>query len=145
MRALALTLAFLLPMSAWASEGWQGRLVEYRGETFQSNPRTQQFFKGLVIPGLVSNCCAEADCRQTKAEFIDGHWVAESRFWYDQGKPDEMVVIPDDRVTQRQSPFDAHAVICEGEVQGPSTVVLRTRPGGLIVFLYCFAPPPLGF
>lgn len=119
-------------------------LPSYAEASGFSDSLTKEFFDNLSIPGLVSNCCNDADCRKTQADFVDGHWVAESRQLAIDGHPDEWVVIPDDRVTPRQSPFDSLAVICEGEGQNAANVKLRTVDGKFTVYLYCFAIPPFG-
>lgn len=141
MRALALAVALAL------AGGQAHAQNDYQGQT------AKEFFNNLSIPGLVPNCCNDADCKRTKADYINGQWIAESAKLRDDEvnpHPGEWVVIPPDRVTPRQSPFDSEAVICEGVVLTPDSadhpnVDLLTIPGGFHVFLFCFSPPPFGF
>lgn len=126
MRWLTL-LVLLLPSSALAA---------------YSDTGTSEWFKSLSIGTLVPNCCDQADCHPTKADFIAGEWVAESRVW-----PGEWVVIPKDRIVPNErSIFGKDAVICEGTEtrRGGNPVRLQSLPGGRFVYLYCFVIPDNG-
>jgi hypothetical protein len=82
----------------------------------------------VKVPGTGVSCCDQADCRPVRADWRDGAWWAESRI------TGAWVRIPADRVLGTPSIFP-NGVLCEVDRGGdPPTA-----------FIYCFAPPPIGF
>lgn len=101
---------------------------------------TENWFTSLTIAnpdgGVDVGCCDQSDCRATKAEFQDGHWVADSAQY-----PGEKVVVPDANVLKNEvSPIGA-AVLCEA-VGGLHDFRQLTVPSGDVDYVYCFVPPP---
>ena len=94
-----------------------------------SDTPTANWFRSLTVPGSGVSCCDQADCHPVRTDFRDGAWWVESRV------TGTWLRIPADRVLSTPSIFQ-NGVLCEVESDpGPP-------PG---VFIYCFAPPPLGF
>jgi hypothetical protein len=92
---------------------------------------TADWFRSLKVPGSGVSCCDQADCRPARADWRDGAWWVESRI------TGELVRIPADRVLETPSIF-ASGVLCEID-KGPGPPELPS------LFIYCFAPPAIGF
>lgn len=126
----AAALILLVSAPAWAAD------VQYQ------DGATSAWFKGLRVdvPGanLKVSCCDQSDCRQTKAEWMNGGWWAASRQY-----PGEWVRVPDANVVKEPNPL-LNAVLCEA-FGGRDEFKVLTVPSGKIDFLYCFVPPPQGF
>lgn len=113
---LVLTLAIALASAgAWAAAPY-------------SDSPTKQWFEGLSSPYTL-NCCSQADCKRTEADYHDGAWWALSK------RTNKWVQIRPDQVTQDVSIF-SDAVLCEGDPASWAPDEAR---------VYCFAPPPIGF
>ena len=100
-----------------------------------SDGATKQWFQGLASV-YTQNCCDQADCHRTKSEYRDGNWWALSRI------TGEWVRIEPSRITATVSIF-TDAVLCEGGPGSTSYVNGVSQPSP--AFVYCFAPPPIGF
>src|SRR5581483_1246367 len=84
------------------------------------NTPVAHWYKTLRDANNIS-CCAEADCRPVKAQFVNGHW----RAWLpDDDKP---IDVPDDRVQKRDDNPTGHSILCASPVM-PRRII------------YCFIP-----
>lgn len=92
---------------------------------------TSAWFKGLSSPA-VKNCCDQADCRRAKSDYRDGSWWALSNV------TQEWLRIEPDQITTSVSIF-ADAVLCEAPLG------ITSVDGRVVAWVYCFAPPPIGF
>lgn len=100
---------------------------------------TSQWFQGLTTfstdQGVNVGCCDQSDCRQTKAVFMDGHWIADSVL-----HPGQKVIVPDQRVLKEPNPL-MNAVLCEASGY-TSEFEVNTIPEGRSDYVVCFVPPP---
>lgn len=137
---LAVSISFVAALWAWA---------EAQPYT---DGATSSWFKSLQSQH-VKNCCDQADCKKTRAEWRgspaivdetgklvpgDGAWWALSnvtREWVEI-RPDQ-ITREADGVTVQHSIFD-QAILCEGPDGNFDGTKVTPR-------VYCFAPPPFGF
>lgn len=119
----------------------EARYVQPADDKF-TDPGTAQWFQSLTTFSADQaknvGCCDQSDCRQTKAVFMDGHWVADSVL-----HPGQKVIVPDNRVLKEPNPL-LNAVLCEASGY-TSEFEVDTIPDGRADYVVCFVAPPLGF